>query len=51
MAHEIAGVVVASFVAVVIVRAIMPGSEAPAVLTSLGQAWSGIVSSIGKAGG
>lgn len=51
MAHEIAGVLVASFIAVVIARAFMPNSAAPAVLQSLGTAWTNIVSSIGKAGG
>ena len=51
MAHEIAGVVVASFIAVVIARAFMPGSQAPNVLQALTDGWSKVISSIGTAGG
>ena len=51
MAHEIAGVVVASFIAVVIARAFMPGSQAPAVLSALTDGWSKIIGKIGTAGG
>ncbi len=46
-AHEIAGVLVASIVAVVIVRAFAPGSTAGTLVQNSLSGWSGVLQSIG----
>jgi hypothetical protein len=45
--HEVASVLVASLVALVVVRAFMPGSNAAAVINALGSSWSNVLNAVG----
>ena len=51
MMHEVAGVLVASLAALVVVRAFMPGSNAAGVINALGSSWSNVLNAVGGSGG
>lgn len=50
IAHEIAGVLVATIVAVAFVSAIQPGSQMGTLLTNSLQGWSDVLGAIGRSG-